>query len=75
MRIRDKRTEAGLTQRELAEKAGIARELIARAETGTSVPDISTLIKIADALGCQLDELVGRNVDPEGGAGNASETV
>ena len=63
MRLKELRIDAGLTQKSLAAKAGIAREVVARTEGGRTMPEIGTLVKLADALGCSIDEIVGR-ADP-----------
>lgn len=47
--VRD-RQAAGLTQRELAQRAGIRAETLNRAERGVVVPDVRTLRKIDRAL-------------------------
>ncbi|MDH7555724.1 MAG: CBS domain-containing protein [Candidatus Methanosuratincola sp.] len=44
------RKKAGLTQEQLAKKAGVSQALIARIEAGTIDPRISTLRKILEAL-------------------------
>ncbi|WP_342416260.1 helix-turn-helix transcriptional regulator [Paenibacillus sp. FSL R10-2782] len=46
-----RRKELGLTQREVAERAGVTQAQIARLETSTSVPSIETVIKVGMALG------------------------
>ncbi len=48
--IRRLRLKAGLTQKELAERAGVSQSLIARIESGTVDPRLSTLKKILRAL-------------------------
>ncbi len=58
MRLRELRKAKGLTQKALSEKSGVAREIIARAETGKSEPEVGTLIRLAKALDCKLDDLV-----------------
>lgn len=45
------RTEAGLTQEELAKLTGISQANISKFENRVSVPNISSLKKIADGLG------------------------
>ena len=57
-RIREKREAAGLTQEQLAERAGISRNAISRYETAENEMRISTLFKIADGLGISPDELM-----------------
>lgn len=61
MRLKEFRVKAGLTQQSLADKAGMAREIVTRIETGRVTPELPTLIKLADVLGCTIDELVGRD--------------
>ena len=53
-RIREKR---GITANQLAEKLGCALQTVYRWESGTRMPDIPTLMKIAQILGVSLDEL------------------
>ncbi|MBP2133007.1 putative transcriptional regulator [Methanomicrobium sp. W14] len=48
--IRDKRIELGLTQSDVAEKSGLSQSMIARIESGTVDPRLSTLKKIVDVL-------------------------
>ena len=50
MNIKERREELGLTQKELAEKAGITQSFLCDIEQGRSKPSIDTAIKIADAL-------------------------
>jgi predicted transcriptional regulator len=48
--IRDKRIELGLTQSVIAEKSGLSQSMIARIESGTVDPRVSTVKKIVDVL-------------------------
>lgn len=48
--IRKLRLKAGLTQRELAKRAGVSQSLIARIEKGDINPRLSTLKKILDVI-------------------------
>jgi len=48
--LRRLREAAGLTQKALAEKAGLSQALISRIEKGTVDPRLSTLRKIIDAI-------------------------
>lgn len=48
--IRAKRKEAGLTQKELASKIGVAQNTIAHYETGIRTPKLNQLTEIAKAL-------------------------
>lgn len=58
--IRFYRKLLGLTQEELANRLGGKKSLVSNYENGYSVPDIFTLIKLADIFDVTLDELVGR---------------
>lgn len=51
-------TIAGLTQKELAEKAGCAEITIRQYETGKRQPRLEQLQKIADAIGLPLGQFI-----------------
>ncbi len=53
------RTEAGLTQAELAERMGTTQSAIARLEGGGTRPTLETLEKLASAVGQELVVAVG----------------
>ena len=53
-RVAERRLEKGLSQRELAELVGTTQSAIARLERGGRPPRIDTLLRIADALQCDL---------------------
>lgn len=48
--LKERRTEVGLTQAELAERAAVSQPLIARIEGGDVDPRLSTLRRIVNAL-------------------------
>lgn len=52
--LRDARRRAGLTQRQLAERAGTSQAAVARYEGGTTVPDVATLRRLLGACGYAL---------------------
>ena len=52
--VATRRTERGLSQRELAELTGTTQSAIARLERGGRPPRIDTLLRIAVALDCDL---------------------
>jgi len=56
IRVRQLRLQHGLTQQELAEKAGVSRHALLRFESGASFRP-TTLRKIARALGVQPIQL------------------
>ena len=53
-RVAERRATMGLSQRELAERCGTTQSAIARLERGGRPPRIDTLLRIADALDCDL---------------------
>ncbi|MFD7978910.1 helix-turn-helix domain-containing protein [Streptomyces sp. NPDC059071] len=57
-RIRTAREDAGLSQVELGEQAGVDHKTIHRVEYGKSDPGLGTLLLIADAIDVPLAELV-----------------
>ena len=57
-KLKELRTEAGLTQEQVAEKLGVTRSAIARWESGKGIPDISNLILISDYFNISLDEMI-----------------
>lgn len=50
-RIAVERGRLGLTQWQLARRAGIGRVTLVRIENGQQDPTVTTLVRIADALG------------------------
>jgi transcriptional regulator with XRE-family HTH domain len=52
--VADRRQAKGMSQRELAEIVGTTQSAIARLERGGRPPRIDTLLRIADALDCDL---------------------
>jgi len=53
-KVSERRGEIGMSQRELAELVGTTQSAIARLERGGRPPRIDTLLKIAEALECEL---------------------
>lgn len=53
-RVAEERQARGFSQRELAELVGTTQSAIARLERGGRPPRIDTLLRIADALDCEL---------------------
>ena len=50
----DARKNAGLTQQELAERIGANKGYVSRLERGLTIPTVSTLYRIAAAMGLAL---------------------
>jgi transcriptional regulator with XRE-family HTH domain len=58
--IRERRTEIGMSQRDLAAAAGVDVRQIRRYEAGEQQPLLSVAAAIADALGIAVGELAGK---------------
>ena len=52
------RNEKGLTQEQLAEKLNVSNRSVSRWETGSTLPDISLIIELADYYDVDIKELV-----------------
>ena len=50
MNIKKRREELGMSQKDLAEKAGISQSFLCDIEQGRSKPSIDTALKIAEVL-------------------------
>jgi len=60
-KVKELRKKAGWSQQRLAQYAELSYNMITKIEQGQALyPSIQTVIKIADAFGITLDELVGR---------------
>lgn len=57
MRIREMRERANLTQKDLAVEMGMDRSAIAKWEAEAALPTADKLPKLAQVLGCTIDEL------------------
>ena len=60
--LRHARLAAGLSQRALAERAGVPQPTIARIESGASSPRVDTLARLLEACGYQLESVPRRGV-------------
>jgi DNA-binding XRE family transcriptional regulator len=59
MLLRQRRLECGLTQAELAARAGVSRQLVAAVEAGRNVPAVDAALALARALSATAEELFG----------------
>ncbi len=66
--VRQARRRAGLSQRELAERTGVPQSTIARVESGSVDPRMSTIAKLLSACGEELEAMprLGEGVDRTG---------
>ena len=64
MDLRAHRTLARLTQGELAERAGVSRQLVGAVEAGRHLPRVDAAIRLAGALGVDVRELFALHQSP-----------
>lgn len=62
-RLKELRTQAGLSQQAVASKLGITQQAYANYEHGKRQPDNNTLLLLGDLFGVSVDYLLGK--DPE----------
>jgi HK97 family phage major capsid protein len=56
--LKDIRKKKGLTQKELADRLGVAQATISAWETGTNKPDMDTIIKLCTILQTTVDDML-----------------
>src|SRR5437763_8701272 len=56
-RLRERRLECGLTQAELAARAGVSRQLVAAVESGQNAPAVDAALGLARALASSVEDL------------------
>ena len=56
--IKDLRIKNKMTQEQIAEKLFVSRQTVSNYETGKSRPDIDMLIKLAEALNCDIKQVL-----------------
>lgn len=56
--IKEKRIECQLTQEQLSEKIFVSKKTISNWETGKTIPDIDSLIRLAHLFNLSLDNLL-----------------
>ncbi len=57
VKIRHLREDAGLTEMELGDRAGVSGQMISFIERGLRTPSAEKLKRLADALGVTVDDL------------------
>ena len=64
--IQEARQQAGLTQQDLCQKAGLSYSTLAKIERGAiKTPSVFTVMKISEVLGISMDGLLGATVDTD----------
>src|SRR5579884_4509498 len=64
--LRDARVRAGLSQVELARRAGVTQSVVSAYESGARQPSLPTLQRLVQATGCELKVLVQEQSPREG---------
>lgn len=64
-RITERRKALGITQAELAHRSKLSPATISQIESGTRLPMLPVLQKIADTLAVSMDYLAGRSDSPD----------
>lgn len=60
MKIKEFRQARGMTQQDLADAVHVTKGAVCMWERGSRVPEVPTLLALADVFGVSLDNLVGR---------------
>ncbi len=75
-RLREERTKAGMSQRELARRLGLSASMISQMESGLSKPSVGTLYAIVTELDLSLDRVIrGEDYQDNSGDPNLTDTV
>lgn len=61
-RLRELRVKKGLSQQELGNAIGVTKVSVCGYESGTRIPNLEKLIRIADTLETTTDYLLGREI-------------
>ena len=61
-RVRELRVKKGLSQQDLGNAIGVTKVTVCGYESGTRIPNLEKLIKLADTLGTSTDYLLGREI-------------
>src|SRR5438105_303676 len=65
-RLREVRISRGMTQAELAQKAFVTISYITRLESAGAAPGIDLVDRLAEAMGTNAEELIGKESRPDG---------
>ena len=61
-RVKELRIKKGLSQQELGNTIGVTKVSVCGYESGSRIPNLEKLAKLADALGISTDYLLGREI-------------
>ena len=62
--LKNARERKGISQKDVAEKIGVAKSTYSLYESGNREPNVQTIKKIADVLNVSADDLLGLNEEP-----------
>lgn len=65
--IRARRNRLGMSQAELAERIGVNQTAVSQWERGVITPTLNKARKLAETLGCTIDELYADEPEKEAG--------
>jgi transcriptional regulator with XRE-family HTH domain len=74
-RLISARKAAGLSQQELAQRAGLSQRLVSHIETGAREGSLNSFTQLAKALGCAVSYLVGEQVGQHSQAGGREQVL
>ena len=63
-KLRDLRTQCGLSQRSIARRLGVSASIISGYETGERTPSLENLLLLSHLYHCSTDYLLGRDSQP-----------
>ncbi|MDA7645136.1 helix-turn-helix domain-containing protein [bacterium] len=58
--LREERSRGGLSMTDVAAKAGLSQQMVSYVERGLRTPSLDTLVRMADAVGCDLPDILTR---------------
>ena len=67
MNLKEIRLKRGMKLCALADAIGLSSQAVYYYETGAREPNLETLRKLANVLGCSIDELIGNKEADDGG--------
>ena len=62
--LKNARERKGISQKDVAEKIGVAKSTYSLYESGNREPNVQTIKKIADVSNVSADDLLGLNEEP-----------
>lgn len=62
-KLRQARTQAGLTQEDVVRQLGVSRQTVSNWENNRSYPDLASALKLSDLYGLSLDDMLKEDVE------------